>query len=190
MKPRGRVSYHYFQCTPVEYAIIANWNNMEKIWHHTFYGILYDVPEEFFVLLTKVNSFLWTSCEKITTMMFETFSIFSMCSTQAILIRSNMNPWDCKSHAKENSQHGSSNHRVHWSACEVIFRMKRQLRFGIFVYIRVDVDHQTIFQTSLVLVMFITSVFKLSFFNYYYKYKVNIPLYINWPLSIVILRKL
>jgi actin-related protein len=38
---------------PIEHGIITSWDDMEKIWHHTFYNELRISPEEHSILLTE-----------------------------------------------------------------------------------------------------------------------------------------
>ena len=46
---RGVLSLKY----PIEHGIVTNWDDMERIWHHTFYNELRASPEEHPVLLTE-----------------------------------------------------------------------------------------------------------------------------------------
>lgn len=38
---------------PLEHGIVTNWDDMEKIWHHTFYNELRVAPEDHAVLMTE-----------------------------------------------------------------------------------------------------------------------------------------
>ncbi|RAL51246.1 hypothetical protein DM860_010748 [Cuscuta australis] len=70
-RKRGMLSLKYL----IEHGVVDNWDDMEKVWHHTFYEQLGVAPEDHLVLLTQNPFNPMANRVKMAEIMFETFTI-------------------------------------------------------------------------------------------------------------------
>ena len=68
---RGMLELKY----PIKHGIVRSWDDMEKIWHHTFYNCLRIQPEEHACLSTEAPLNPRANREKTLQIMFETFNV-------------------------------------------------------------------------------------------------------------------
>jgi actin-related protein len=60
---------------PIVQGRVENWDDMEKVWHHTLYNELRISPEEHPIIMTETNTNPRENREKLTQIMFEVFSV-------------------------------------------------------------------------------------------------------------------
>ena len=82
LSKRGVLDISY----PIEFGVVTNWDDMEKIWTHAFSNALKISPDEHPVLVTEVSDNPKENREKMTQIMFETFNVPAMyVANQAVL---------------------------------------------------------------------------------------------------------
>ena len=71
MEKRGVLKFGH----PVKHGVVDNWDDMEKVWHHTIYNELKVSSEEHPMLMTEPPLNTKESKEKMTQIMFEVFNV-------------------------------------------------------------------------------------------------------------------
>eukprot|EP01105_Mastigella_eilhardi_P023908 TRINITY_DN6113_c0_g1_i1.p1 TRINITY_DN6113_c0_g1~~TRINITY_DN6113_c0_g1_i1.p1 ORF type:complete len:1182 (-),score=308.16 TRINITY_DN6113_c0_g1_i1:54-3599(-) len=76
---RGILTLKY----PIEHGVVTNWDDMEKVLHHTFYNELRIAPEEHPVLISDETLNPAANREKMMQILFETFNVPAVYVTSA-----------------------------------------------------------------------------------------------------------
>ncbi|KAM7203400.1 Actin/actin-like protein [Naviculisporaceae sp. PSN 640] len=58
---------------PIEHGIVTNWDDMERVWHHTYYHELRVAPEDHAILMSESPLNPKPNRERMTQILFETF---------------------------------------------------------------------------------------------------------------------
>ena len=75
-----------FLTNPIDQGLVVNWDDLEKIWHHTLFSELRVSPEEHPVMLTETSLNPKPDRERVSEIMFETFNVpFLYLHLQAVL---------------------------------------------------------------------------------------------------------
>ena len=79
---------------PIEHGIVTNWDEMEQIWHYTFFNELHIDPFEYAVLLAEAPLNPIANKEKMEAVMFETFNVSHLnVAIQALLALYSSGRW-------------------------------------------------------------------------------------------------
>lgn len=71
---------------PIDHGIVTNWDDMEKVWHHTLFSELRVSAEEHPILMTEASLNPKQNREKMTQIMFEVFNVPALyVSVQSVL---------------------------------------------------------------------------------------------------------
>ncbi|MBZ3889173.1 Actin, alpha cardiac muscle 2, partial [Sciurus carolinensis] len=68
---RGMLNLQY----PISRGTVTSWDNLEKIWHHSFYHVLHVAPEQHPLMVTEPPLSKISTKEKVSQILFETFGV-------------------------------------------------------------------------------------------------------------------